>query len=203
MSERPRRHARSAPPHRLSPSRWPDISIFNMIRASAGGDISSTSWQFCNFTSRFVTVKSVKSRTDGSRSGGPGAELAVDAGIHSIEHGAQLSEDIIAKVRARGTRLVATNSILFHPTGIGQGDAKEPTITAMVTQARASAHDSLRLVRAAGLNVAVGTDSMHGLIGFEMGVACAARMVPAGCSLGLPWRSAGHQCRWPLRCQGG
>ena len=100
--------------------------------------------------------------------GGPGAELAVDAGIHSIEHGALLSDDIIAKMKARGTWLVATNSILFHPNGIELGDASEPTIMAKVMQARAFAHESLRKVRAAGLNVALGTDSMHGLIGFEM-----------------------------------
>jgi imidazolonepropionase-like amidohydrolase len=100
--------------------------------------------------------------------GGPGAELAVDAGIHSIEHGALLSPEIIAKMKSRGTWLVATNSILFHPTGIEQGDAREPSIMTKVTQARASARDTLRAVRAAGLNVAVGTDSMHGLIGFEM-----------------------------------
>jgi len=63
---------------------------------------------------------------------------------------------------------VATNSILFHPNGIELGDASEPTIMAKVMQARAFAHESLRKVRAAGLNVALGTDSMHGLIGFEM-----------------------------------
>jgi imidazolonepropionase-like amidohydrolase len=100
--------------------------------------------------------------------GGPGAELAVDAGIHSIEHGALLSADIIAKMSSRGTWLVATNSILFHPTGIEQGDARDPTIMGKVTQARAAAKDSLRMARQAGLRVAVGTDSMHGLIGFEM-----------------------------------
>ena len=100
--------------------------------------------------------------------GGPGAELAVDAGIHSIEHGALLTDDIIAKMKSRGTWLVATNSILFHPTGIEQGDAREPAIMTKVMQARGFAEVSLRAVGKAGLNVAVGTDSMHGLIGFEM-----------------------------------
>jgi imidazolonepropionase-like amidohydrolase len=100
--------------------------------------------------------------------GGPGAELAIDAGIHSIEHGALLSDDLIAKMKARGTWLVATNSILFHPAGIEQGDARDPSIMSKVTQARTSAEDSLRLIRQAGVRVAVGTDSMHGLIGFEM-----------------------------------
>lgn len=100
--------------------------------------------------------------------GGAGAALAVEAGIHSIEHGAMLSEDIIAKMASRGTWLVATNSILFHPTGIEQGDAAVPSIMGKVLQARGSAEASLRLVRQAGLKVAVGTDSMHGLIGFEM-----------------------------------
>jgi imidazolonepropionase-like amidohydrolase len=100
--------------------------------------------------------------------GGAGAELAVQAGIHSIEHGAMLSEAIIAQMASRGTWLVATNSILFHPTGIEQGDADEPSIMTKVLQARESAETSLHHVRRAGLKVAVGTDSMHGLIGFEM-----------------------------------
>jgi imidazolonepropionase-like amidohydrolase len=37
-----------------------------------------------------------------------------------------------------------------------------------VIQARTSAEDNLGLIRQAEVRVAVGTDSMHGLIGFEL-----------------------------------
>jgi imidazolonepropionase-like amidohydrolase len=100
--------------------------------------------------------------------GGPGLDYAVQNGIHSVEHGAMISEESAAAMAEHGTWLVMTNSILFHPTGIEQGDAKSPAIMAKVKTARVSALRSAQVVKAAGIRIAVGTDSMHGLIGFEM-----------------------------------
>ena len=100
--------------------------------------------------------------------GGPGLDYAVQNGIHSVEHGAMISEESAAAMVEHGTWLVMTNSILFHPTGIEQGDAKSPAIMAKVVTARKAALHSAQVVKAAGIRIAVGTDSMHGLIGFEM-----------------------------------
>ena len=100
--------------------------------------------------------------------GGPGLTYAVENGIHSVEHGAMIDEASAAEMARRGTWLVLTNSILFHPTGIEQGDAKRPAIMAKVVEARKAALKSAQIVRAAGVRVAVGTDSMHGLFGYEM-----------------------------------
>jgi imidazolonepropionase-like amidohydrolase len=100
--------------------------------------------------------------------GGPGVDLAAIGGVRSVEHGALLTEQNIANMTEHGTWLVLTNTILFHPTGIEQGDAAEPAILAKVLQARASMASSVERIRAAGLPIALGTDSMHGLFGYEM-----------------------------------
>lgn len=100
--------------------------------------------------------------------GGPGVDLAVAAGVRSIEHGALLTDGNIEAMSGAGTWLVLTNTILFHPSGIERGDATEPTIMAKVEQARQSMRSVARKVRDAGVPLAVGTDSMHGLFAYEL-----------------------------------
>jgi imidazolonepropionase-like amidohydrolase len=100
--------------------------------------------------------------------GGAGVDLAVEAGVHSIEHGALLDGKNIATMVEHGTWLVLTNTILFHPTGIEQGDAAVPAIMAKVEQARAYVRENAAAVRESGIPIALGTDSMHGLFGYEL-----------------------------------
>jgi imidazolonepropionase-like amidohydrolase len=100
--------------------------------------------------------------------GGPGVDLAVANGIHSIEHGALLDERNLAGMVEHATWLVSTQSILFHPSGIESGDAAVPQIMAKVAEARAYATGNAARVRESGVRIAIGTDSMHGLIGYEM-----------------------------------
>ncbi|HEX3650769.1 MAG TPA: amidohydrolase family protein [Pseudonocardiaceae bacterium] len=100
--------------------------------------------------------------------GGPGVDLAVVNGILSIEHGALLDEGNIAAMAEHDTWLVLTNTILFHPEGIEQGDAKVPQIMAKVREARDHVTANVHRVRAAGIRLALGTDSMHGLFGHEL-----------------------------------
>jgi imidazolonepropionase-like amidohydrolase len=100
--------------------------------------------------------------------GGPGVDLAVENGVHSIEHGALLDEGNLARMVEHDTWLVMTESILFHPTGIEQGDAKVPQIMAKVMEAREYVTANTPRIREAGIRIALGTDSMHGLFGYEM-----------------------------------
>jgi imidazolonepropionase-like amidohydrolase len=100
--------------------------------------------------------------------GGAGVDLAVENGVRSVEHGALLDAGNIARIAHHGAWITLTNTILFHPSGIEQGDAREPAILRKVRQARDSMSGAAREIRAAGIPVALGTDSMHGLFGYEM-----------------------------------
>jgi imidazolonepropionase-like amidohydrolase len=69
---------------------------------------------------------------------------------------------------ARGNWPVLTNSISFHPSGIEAGDAANPEILERVRRVRASVEHTFEEIRVSGLAFALGTDSMHGLFGYEM-----------------------------------
>jgi imidazolonepropionase-like amidohydrolase len=100
--------------------------------------------------------------------GGEGVTLAVANGIHSIEHGVLLSQQNIDEMLARDIWLVLTTTILHHPDGIERGDGADPGIMAKVREARAASSATAERVRAGGVRIAVGTDSMHGLFGHEV-----------------------------------
>ena len=100
--------------------------------------------------------------------GGLGLRLAVEEGVSTIEHGALTTDDDIAMMKERGVWLVCTLSILFHPTGIEQGDAGRPAIMQKVREARAVVQENFPRHLNSGVRFAVGTDSMHGLMPFEL-----------------------------------
>jgi imidazolonepropionase-like amidohydrolase len=100
--------------------------------------------------------------------GGPGVAFAVAAGIHSIEHGVMLSAEDARAMAAHGVRLVLTTTILHHPDGLERGDGANPTIMAKIRQGREVSARTAAVVRESGVEIAVGTDSMHGLFGYEL-----------------------------------
>lgn len=100
--------------------------------------------------------------------GGKGLRLAVEEGVRTIEHGALVSDEDVELMIKRDVWLVATLGILFHPTGIEQGDADRPAIMAKLQQARALVAENFPRVLKSGVRLAVGTDSMHGRLPFEL-----------------------------------
>jgi imidazolonepropionase-like amidohydrolase len=68
----------------------------------------------------------------------------------------------------RKVHLICTFSILFHPTGIEQGDARNPSIRAKVHVARLRANANFLSMLKSGVRFTVGTDSMHGLMPYEL-----------------------------------
>ncbi len=89
-------------------------------------------------------------------------------GIHTIEHGGKLDRENIRLMKEHGTWLVMTHAISHHPEGIEMGDAHEPAILAKLHESRAYAREHVHEIREAGLRIGLGTDSMHGLFGYEM-----------------------------------
>jgi imidazolonepropionase-like amidohydrolase len=100
--------------------------------------------------------------------GGEGVDLCVEEGVDSIEHGGLLTLKNVEAMAARGTWLVLTNAIAFHPAGIESGDAGNSSIIDRMRKVRASIEEAFDRIKTSGLRFALGTDSMHGLFGYEM-----------------------------------
>jgi imidazolonepropionase-like amidohydrolase len=131
--------------------------------------------------------------------GGPGLRMAIEEGVSTIEHGQLLEDEDVTLMIGRGTYLVCTFSILFHPTGIEQGDAREPAIMSKLHAARARADQKFPNILNSGIRFAVGTDSMHGMMPYElqtlvrMGVSPTAALVAAT-------REGAEACRVAADC---
>ena len=100
--------------------------------------------------------------------GGPGLLLAVREGVRTIEHGALATDEDIALMIERRVWLICTFAIFMHPTGIEQGDGHRSSIMDKVRSARRIVAESFPRHLASGVRFACGTDSMHGLMPFEM-----------------------------------
>jgi imidazolonepropionase-like amidohydrolase len=124
--------------------------------------------------------------------GGPGIRLGVEEGIRTIEHATLATDDDLALIKERGAWVVLTQSILLHPTGIEKGERNNPVVMTKLHDARADASDRLRAIVASGVRYAVGTDSMHGLLPFEV-----AKLVDWGASTGDALLAA---TKWAAEC---
>jgi imidazolonepropionase-like amidohydrolase len=115
--------------------------------------------------------------------GAPGIKAAVRAGIRSIEHGIYLDEEAIELMLARGTYFVPT---LVAPQGVLDAvEAGAPIPEPIVGKARAVVdfhRDAFRRAVAAGVRIAMGTDSgvtPHGQNLRELSLMAAGGMTPA------------------------
>jgi imidazolonepropionase-like amidohydrolase len=100
--------------------------------------------------------------------GGPGLRLAVEEGAATIEHAALAGDEDIALMIERRAWLICTFGIFLHPTGIEQGDGRQPAIMAKMRWARRLVDEHFPRHLASGVRFACGTDSMHGLMPFEL-----------------------------------
>lgn len=100
--------------------------------------------------------------------GGPGVRICVEAGVDTIEHGKLCELDDLVEMRRRGTWLVTNNAVSGHPDGIEKGDAHEPAIMAKLRESRETSRENFKAVLESGVKWALGTDSMHGLMWWEI-----------------------------------
>lgn len=100
--------------------------------------------------------------------GGPGVRVCIEEGVQTIEHGAFIAGDDLALMRERGTWLVLTNTILFHPEGLAKRDFEVPSIRAKILRGREMLNGTFQRVLASGVRFALGTDGMHGYLPDEI-----------------------------------
>lgn len=114
--------------------------------------------------------------------GAPGIKNALDAGIDSIEHGFQLSEELIAQMLKQGTYLVPTLSAIAATL-----DFAEKGVPAFMVEKSKRFQEmqrkSFQAFIAAGGKVAMGTDcgtpfNHHGLNVRELAEMCELGMAP-------------------------
>jgi imidazolonepropionase-like amidohydrolase len=100
--------------------------------------------------------------------GGPGIRLGVEEGVRTIEHATLATDDDLELIESRGAWVVLTQAIMMHPTGIEQGDRDNAFIMGKLMAAREQAEPRLRAIVGSNVKLSVGTDSMHGLLGYEI-----------------------------------
>jgi imidazolonepropionase-like amidohydrolase len=103
--------------------------------------------------------------------GGPGLMTCVRAGVRTIEHAAVASDAEVEAMLDAGCWLVGTFSILFHPDGIEKGDGGNPLILENLKLARERVSERMERILGSGLRLALGTDSMHGEMAYEVKTA--------------------------------
>ena len=126
--------------------------------------------------------------------GGPGLMTCVEAGVRTIEHAAVASDEEVEAMQDAGCWLVGTFSILFHPEGIEQGDAGNPAILENLLQARERVSERMEKILASGLPLALGTDSMHGQMAYEVQTAIRFGVSPKDALLAATARGAEALC---------
>src|SRR5215203_4966157 len=94
--------------------------------------------------------------------------VVVEEGVDSIYHSDPPTTENIEAMVKHNTWLVLTNAIAFHPAGIESGDAQNPAIIDRMRRVRASIEGAFDRIKSSGLRFALGTDSMHGLFGYEL-----------------------------------
>jgi imidazolonepropionase-like amidohydrolase len=77
-----------------------------------------------------------------------------------------------------GSWVIGTFTILLHPDGIERGDAANPQVLEKLQAARHTAAESMRRIFDAGLPFALGTDSMHGHMPYEVQSAVRLGLSP-------------------------
>jgi imidazolonepropionase-like amidohydrolase len=76
--------------------------------------------------------------------------------------------DDLVEMRHRGTWIVTNNAVSGHPDGIEKGDAHVPAIMAKLRESREKSRENFAAVLEIGVRWALGTDSMHGLMWWEI-----------------------------------
>jgi imidazolonepropionase-like amidohydrolase len=122
--------------------------------------------------------------------GGEGMHRCLELGVRTIEHAALAGDEEIDLAIRKGAWLVGTFAIMYHPTGIEAGDFHVPEIREKVVRNREVVAERWARVIKSGVNWALGTDSIHGLISFDAKKAVEFGASPMEAILGITARAA-------------
>jgi imidazolonepropionase-like amidohydrolase len=146
-----------------------------LIKIFTTGGVSSvaTSQADCPFTPEEIRAAADAAHKHGLKlaahaHGGEGARRAIENGVDTIEHGVLLDDTLIDETARRGLAIVGTFSIQDHPAGILAGDARNPQIQRKLHEVRGRVSQTWRRILDSGVHVAVGTDSMHGCLAYDI-----------------------------------
>lgn len=101
--------------------------------------------------------------------GGAGARMAIEEGVDTIEHASLFGDEEIEMLEGSDQYVVGNFAIGSHPQGIEAGDADNPAIMAKLHESREKSSEAWRKILDADINIALGTDSMHGFMDYEVG----------------------------------
>jgi imidazolonepropionase-like amidohydrolase len=167
--------------------------------SSPGSTLTSSGYSRAEIAAVVEEADRVGSYVGAHAHGGPGLRLAIEEGVATIEHGQLATDEDVALMIERNVHLVCTFSILFHPTGIEQGDARNSAIMAKVHAARATANQNFPHILKSGVRLAVGTDSMHGRMPFELQTLVRLGLTPSQ-ALVAGTRGGAEACRVAIDC---
>lgn len=145
---------------------------FIKLFVTGGMSSANTSVDFCSYSRREIATAVQEAERMGSYAaahahGGKGLDLCIEEGVRTIEHAAFITEKQLENLMEKDLWIIGTFSILFHPTGIEKSDFSVPTIRDKVLRARETVAETFSKVLSYRPNLALGTDSMHGLLHYD------------------------------------
>jgi imidazolonepropionase-like amidohydrolase len=166
------------------------LKLFATGGVSSGSGLNSSVFSLDEMRAAVEEAERAGTYVAAHAHGGRGLQDAVAAGIRTIEHAATASDDDVEAMLAAGCWVVGTFSILFHPDGIERGDAHNPQVLEALEIAREQVSERMETILASGLPFALGTDSMHGLMAFEVQTAIRFGVAPKDALLAATARGA-------------
>ena len=147
------------------------LKVFATGGVASGTGLQSSAYSYEEMRAAVDEAERAGTYVAAHAHGGPGLTTAVRAGIRTIEHAAVASDDEVQAMLDAECWLVGTFSILFHPDGIERGDRGNPLILQNLELARERVTERMEQILASGLRLALGTDSMHGQMAYEVQTA--------------------------------
>lgn len=133
------------------------------IKLCTTGGIVSGTGAASQFTREEIFVAVAEARRRGKPAmvhcyGGEGLRHSVEAGVRSIDHGVLMTEEDAALMKTKGCWLVPTVTIQHDITRWAAEGKLGPAAAAKVAELEPAFGRSVKIARAAGLKIALGTD---------------------------------------------